>query len=841
MALGGDFLARIRLALEGKETVVTGLQDVQQAAQQLSKTKIITTYDKEGLVTGKKIEETFSKIGDQTKKATPLIEQFGLAMKRALIVAPVWMLMRAGIQAVIAPIKELVKAFFELDAGLAKVMTVTRISTSEQAHFYGQLTKAAWEYYQTSSASMKDITEAMYQIGTAGRTTTEILFGFNHILDLSIATFGSVVDAGRVLTGVLNVYGSSMNNLATSSEKMQYISDLLTYTWSTQQIELNEISTAVGYVGAAADTLNVDLKTLVGTIGFLNTGLLRGSKAGTSLLNAFLQIAQSSEKLRTLGVVFDPSKPLDLVDVMQQLHQRFLESGKSLDFTSDLFEIFGKRGGRAISMIIKDWDRWIAAIKLGDATFTNFAENIKNTAEKTLPKAFAKWFKLLSLSRREPGAGNPVLDWLNEQNKQLEENIESMDIYRQLVKKGFKLPPLEVAYRGGELGGRFKEIMTPEVEEKIKPLKEFFELIGEAEISTELAKQSEATALQLGSAAERAKNLFDVSAQLGHTWEEMVKDAGTMIAPLLNMTEEEFAQSKHLEKIYNYRLKNLNLIKEEEKRNKGLSYTLQNRLEQIDLETKYSLMKIAGAKEEEIAYIKINDTVKQLNDLAIKANESRRNEGKELYTMINVTDVLNGNWQKIISSGSTILNQEKDIANLEKLRVQILSERLEKLADEKTKMEGLLFQYEEADEFEKSRIRRQIELLAMTPKQVISAYQAGGFDARLIIDNIGMYSSEVKEGVAKLIAVEAGIDDYTKVLEQLAAGVGEVRGVPLQQQIQANVTQQANFGNVVISINPDDLKNLAELSGEELKRVIQDNPDVQQLIANIALNTKTRE
>ena len=107
MAFGGEFLAKIKLALEGKDQVITGLQQTQQATQQLAKTKITTIFDKEGIVTGKKIEETFSKIKDTTQKTTPIMEQFGMAMKRALIVAPVWIIMRGVIQGTFSALQAL--------------------------------------------------------------------------------------------------------------------------------------------------------------------------------------------------------------------------------------------------------------------------------------------------------------------------------------------------------------------------------------------------------------------------------------------------------------------------------------------------------------------------------------------------------------------------------------------------------------------------------------------------------------------------------------------------------------------------------------------------------------
>lgn len=825
---GTEFLILIRESLDkaGHAQLVGGLKETQQTVQQLAETKVTVFTDKEGLVTGAKLQQTIGGIADTTKKTTPIMEQMGLAMSRALIVAPVWMIMRASIQAVIKPVQELIKAFFELDAGLAKVMTVTRIATSEQSKFYGQLTQAAWKYYQTSSASMKDITEAMYQIGTAGRSTTEILNGFNHVLDLSIATFGDIKAAGRVTTGILNVFGDSMTDLITAEEKMRYISDLLVYTWSKHQVELDEISTAIGYVGAAADSLDIDLKTIVGTIGFLNDGLLRGSKAGTSLLNTFIQLAKSPEKLRNLGVAFDPSKPLDLVDIMQQLHNRFLETGKTIDFTSDLFDVFGNRGGRAVSLIVQNFDRWIKSIKQGDKEFTNFAEHTKEIAEKTLPKAFIKFFKLALLPPPGVAGGtNFLTEFFNNQSKQIQENIDNLKIYRDLVERGFNLPRLPSA---GREGAGEEEIKIPkELVKQLEPLKEFFELIGETEIFAALNKGIEESSTNIGTAAEQVKKLFDESAKAGIEWDKINIKTKNEILNLLGVNKENITAVNYLGQIYNYRQKNLQVIKEEVNQNKGLTSELKTRLEQIDLETKYSLMKIAGAQEEEIAYSEITDKVKQLNDLAEKSNELRKKEGKELYSMISVTDVINGNWQKIISSGTTVLDKEKDIIKFEKLRVQIISARLDKLAQEKKVMQNLIFQYKDADMFEKSRIRRQIELTAMTPEQVVESYKESPYNQKIILDNIGSFSQEVADSIAKLEAVNLGMSDYTKVLAALEAGKTEVRGTPIEQQV-APITNITGAGVINVNVAAGGIgtaEEIVTLINKQMAEVLLANED----------------
>ena len=767
----------------------------------------------------KKITKAIDGLGKPVGKTVQQMGDFERAMKRVAVVVPVWMAARMALQAILTPIKELGKALMELDTGLAKVATVSRISASEQKKFFADLQVAAFKYYTTSSASMKEITEAMYQIGTAGRTVTEIMQGFSHVLDLSIATFGNVVDAGRTLTGVLNVYGDSMPGLVTSNERMRYIADLLTYTWSNNQVELNEISTAMGYVGAAGDMLNVDLKTLVGTIGFLNTGLLRGSKAGTSLLNAFIQIAASSDKLRNLGVVFDPRRPLDLIDVMTQLHNKFLESGNTLAFTEDLFDIFGKRGGRAIALIMQDWDNWIKRIRVADSEFTKFAENTRETAEKTLPKAFGKFFKLGVLGGKTPTI-NPLTQFFNNQAKQLEKNIELLEIYRALIAKGYKLPPLSVKFAGGDLFGGMKEFVGEDLAKQITPLKEFFELIGEAEISAELAKQTEENANNLASAAERAKNLFDTSAQLGYSWEHMVSTTGKMLVPLLNMTEEELKQSEHLKKIYEYRLKNLNVAKKEESVAKGISTGLKQKLEQDDLEVKYSLMKIAGAEDEELAYTKITDKVNELNNLAKQENERRKSTGQEVYKMISLTDILNGNWKNILNSGLLILDKEKDITEFEKLRASIITGLNQKYQKQVDTLRDLAMQYEKADAFEKSRLRRVAELATMTPEELRRAYESSAFDKNLIIDYWDTFTKEAQNAIIETTTLFK--DMINKIPKEEITGILNIKApeiattmrtmTPAEQAKIPPITNITNVGAQQVNVTVEATGNAEEIA-----------------------------
>ena len=802
---------------------------------------IETIFRERGITpTAKKIKEidrAFTKIGESGKKNVQQMGDFEKALRRVAIVVPIWALARAAIQAITAPIKEVTKALLELDTGLSKVATVSRVSLGEQKQFFTDLTAAAFNYYRTSSASMKDITESMYQIGTAGRSTTEILKGFNHVLDLSIATFGNVTDAGRTLTGVLNVYGASLTNQITATEKMKYIADLLTYTWSNNQVELNEIALAIGYAGAAANSLDIDLKTLVGTIGFLNTGLLRGSKAGTSLLNAFIQIATSTEKLRNLGIVFDPRKPLDFLDVMTQLRARFEETGKSLAFTEELFDVFGKRGGRAISIIINDWDSWIERIKTADSEFKDFAESTRQTAEKTLPKAFGKFFKLRFIPADIKTGLNPLTEFFNNLNKQIIQNQEDLRDYYDLIEEGYDLPPVKIVPTPGVIGG-FKFI-APELDKMTEKALEFKRLIDWKGSLEEANKELEKSAKQIQTDADLAKIFLDASIDLGHSWKDLDEETKNMIFNYAGINRENEKQVKELEKIYNYRFKIAQQARAEEKATNNISLGLVKKLEQNDLETKYALMKVKGAEDEEIAYIKLVDRVRELNRLAEQDNERRREAGKTLYQTLNLTDVLRGNWSKIFQSGSLILDKEKDVLAIEKLRTQIITAQNQKYQDQVDTLKSLALEYEQADMFEKGRLRRVAELAAMTPERLKQVFESSTYDKNLIIEYWNTFSQEARDALIETTTLYK--DFINKLPKETLTNILSVRQPrfepfrapeALKAPVTNNITNKgAEIINIAVHAPGATSEEIARITSEYIKRELLANDDFQSIFA----------
>ena len=301
------------------------------------------------------MDGTMKKTGASTKT---LGQNFKVLIGRAVMVIPVWLALRGAMMGVWNAVKSIINVYKDLDEGMRKVMAVAQDMGRSQSSIYAELEMKALSYFTTSTKSIKEITEAMYQLGTAGRSVEEISKGFSHILDLATGTFGDVRTAGRTVAGMLNVFEAELKSVGDTEEQIRYITDLLADAWRNNQVELNELYLAMGYLAAAGVGLGISMKELIATSAVMNDAMLRGGKGARALARAYIQMAKEQKKLREIGILFDPRQPLDFYDVMSQLHQIYEDNAKSMDLIGSLTDVFGIRGSRAIMAVLTQWEKW---------------------------------------------------------------------------------------------------------------------------------------------------------------------------------------------------------------------------------------------------------------------------------------------------------------------------------------------------------------------------------------------------------------------------------------------------------------------------------------------------
>lgn len=302
-----------------------------------------------------------------------------------------WQLIYGTLRLVTGTITQSIKSWVDFGTSIARVSTVTRQAGMDHDSVMKAMTFTALEYSRKTSVAATDVAKTMYHLGSAGLTAKESIQGFEHVLSLTVGTFGNVDQVSRLVASSYILFGDKITHVTGISEKFQYISDVLAATYRDHQVELSEIASAFTYTGGAASLLDIKFEELVGTIGFLNDGMLKGSKAGTALMQSFVALGDKTDRLREeFGVVWDISKPIDFIDVMTQLKNSIGDSAQSTIVFSQLISIFGTRGSRAIVQILNRWDEWQEAIKMLPRDVEGASKKMQDIIEEAVGGALAK-------------------------------------------------------------------------------------------------------------------------------------------------------------------------------------------------------------------------------------------------------------------------------------------------------------------------------------------------------------------------------------------------------------------------------------------------------------------
>lgn len=646
----------------------------------------------------KKGNETLSKtMVNATNKQNDLTK----ALRRAAIVAPIWLALRSVMMKVLEAIKDIITTYKELDISMRKVMAVTNTNVEEQGKIYAELEQRAKAYFASTSRSIKEVTESMYQLGTAGRSNEEIMKGFEHVMNLAIGTFGEVTTSGRVVAGILNVFESSLKKVGGTSEQLRYISDLLASAWKNNQIELNELNTAMGYLSSIGSALDMTLQELVASSSVMSDALLRGGKGGRLLARSFVEIAKDSKKLRDLGVIFDPYKPLNFYNVMKQLHNIYVKSAGSMGFVNDLVDIFGVRGVRAVLSVLQQWDKFNKELNRSPEEIKGTAEELKNLAE-------GSWWSLLQKRWHQTTMGIDRGTGRSSLKEMLAANISEEDKFRKQVSaisSSIELLGKEISitkdeakslwaileWRGGyNIADNLKKAMGLTIDESVfdiekeSGMKALNRIAGQLKsiegmglskhIRTASTEKFEPSDMVMEGLMSRynsyTKNIITNVTEANKFMTDLVSKGKNAV----DITEEEWQQ---LAEIAGYDKSRLPILKravelrlEELKasNNAIISSSALGRIEKENLRVlkegiKYETLRIKGYSEASVLIEQITNEVKRQNEIIGEYNRENLADQKELIT---VGDILSNNMEKLKASAI----ERADIEQMLKLSKQ---------------------------------------------------------------------------------------------------------------------------------------------------------------------------
>jgi len=330
----------------------------------------------------KNIERTQGKVTKTTQKASKATQTYGQMMgslaKRALMVIPIWLLLRSAFMGVIRTIGDMVKGYLDLEDALARIQTVVHGTTQEIASDMARIKILIKDVAVNTRVPLKELAETFYFLRTSSLTTAEAMSAFEHTVDAMTGTGIKGKEMARAVAGVYNTMGKYILEGASASEKFQRITDVLTYTYATQDVQMDELVQGYTKLAPYISGLSDSFTDLVTIIGFLNTRMLRAGRTGRLTGRTILQISKNADKLAsTFGITFAPDQPINFLDTMEQINATMKTQGKlTFEQSQALQQIFATRGAVAPRLILESFEGLREDIEKANKEIEGFTKRI---------------------------------------------------------------------------------------------------------------------------------------------------------------------------------------------------------------------------------------------------------------------------------------------------------------------------------------------------------------------------------------------------------------------------------------------------------------------------------
>lgn len=255
--------------------------------------------------------------------------------------------------------QELIRTAEEFDTATRRLEGIVRPTFGSVEGAVQSLRLKMLLFAQDFGESIDQISNSMFFLASAGRTHAQILSEIDAVQKLSIATskeMGASINENKkiveVFAGLMNVYGERINDANTQQAKATQLASVLFEAFRSQQILIDELATGLGFAAAQASAMNISSSELIASLAVLNTGLIKGSKAGTSYTNMLRDIIKNQQKLRE---EFD----FDVQDVIERgfrltdtlilkVNRDLKDTSQRTELMITLMDLFNIRGSRAL-------------------------------------------------------------------------------------------------------------------------------------------------------------------------------------------------------------------------------------------------------------------------------------------------------------------------------------------------------------------------------------------------------------------------------------------------------------------------------------------------------------
>ncbi|NCD40895.1 MAG: phage tail tape measure protein, partial [Bacteroidia bacterium] len=334
-------------------------------------TKYITSLEKQ-VSTLKSVKEHTKRVGDEAKKTGDKTSSGFRKTAEALRLVAVQI---ASVYTIVRMLSNLGKTIVDFEYSLSGVKAVTGATNSELK----LLRQTALDIGETSIFTAMQVGELELALGKLGFSTKEIVSASQAVSDLS-AGFGGELGENAAIAG------STLRAFKIEAKDMTRVTDTMAYSFSKSALDTEKYAQSMKYIAPVAEKYGFTIEQTTSLLAKLADAGLYGSKAGTSLRNVILKLADGNSELnKRMG--FSITNFDEFIAAMGTMNKAGFDLG-------DAFEITDQRAVTAMASMmgsVKEIDKFAKSMENINGIGERMANIRVDTIKGSLNKVASAW------------------------------------------------------------------------------------------------------------------------------------------------------------------------------------------------------------------------------------------------------------------------------------------------------------------------------------------------------------------------------------------------------------------------------------------------------------------
>ncbi|MDQ0158957.1 phage tail tape measure protein [Alkalibacillus salilacus] len=256
-----------------------------------------------------------------------------------------------------------IKVASDFEESMSKVQAVSGATGEEMEKLESQ----ARDMGESTRFSARETAGAQEYLARAGFEVNEVLGAMPGLLDLASAAQMDLATASDITSNI-------MSGFEIEASKASEVSDVLAYSSSNANTDVNQMGQAMAYAAPIANNLGVSVEETAAAIGFMSDAGIQGSKAGTALRGGLTRLmnptGRAKSTMEELGVELFNSegnmKSLDeVISELQGSMKDYDEEAKNVALSN----IFGQEASAG----------WLAVMNRGSDDLGEFTKELENS------------------------------------------------------------------------------------------------------------------------------------------------------------------------------------------------------------------------------------------------------------------------------------------------------------------------------------------------------------------------------------------------------------------------------------------------------------------------------